>query len=46
MDGTLAAKTMVQQSMTKLSGAETEQEKLFVVTKVVLRLLKNNANNK
>jgi hypothetical protein len=37
--------TTVQQIMTGLSGAETEKEKFAVITKVVFRLLKSNANN-
>jgi hypothetical protein len=45
MDGTLATITMVQQIMTGLSGAVTEKEKVIIITEVVLRLLKNNANN-
>jgi hypothetical protein len=45
MDDTPAAVTMVQQIMRELSGAATEQQKVIVITKVVLRLLKNNANN-
>jgi uncharacterized coiled-coil protein SlyX len=36
---------MVQQIMTELSGAVTEQEEVIGITKVVLGLLKNNANN-
>jgi uncharacterized coiled-coil protein SlyX len=45
MDDTLAAVTRVQQIMTELSGAATEQEKVIVITKEALRLLKNNVNN-
>jgi uncharacterized coiled-coil protein SlyX len=45
MDNTLIATTMVQQIMTELSGAVTEQGKVIVITKVVLRLLKNKANS-
>jgi hypothetical protein len=44
MDDTLAAVTMVKQIMTELCGSATEQEKVIIITKVVLRLLKNNAN--
>jgi hypothetical protein len=44
MDDTLAAVTMVKQIMTELCGVATEQEKVIIITKVVLRLLKNNAN--
>jgi hypothetical protein len=43
MDDTFAAITTVQQIMTELSCAATEQEKVTVITKVVPRLLKNNA---
>jgi hypothetical protein len=45
MDDISPAFTMVQQIMTELSGAATEQEKVAVITKAVLRMLKNNANN-
>jgi hypothetical protein len=38
MDDTLTAVTMVQQITTELSGAATEQEKVIVITKMVLRL--------
>jgi hypothetical protein len=45
MDDTLAAVSMMQQLMTDLSGAATEQGKVIVITEVVLRLLKNNDNS-
>jgi hypothetical protein len=45
MDHTLAAITIVQQIMTELCGAATEQVIVIVITKVVLRLLKNNTND-
>jgi hypothetical protein len=31
--------------MKELSGVATEQNRVIVITKVVLRLLKNNVNN-
>jgi hypothetical protein len=37
---------MVQHIMTELSGAVTEKEKVAVITKAVITLLKNNANNR
>jgi hypothetical protein len=45
MDSTLTAVTLVQQIMTELSGAPIEQETAIIITKVVLRLLKNNDNS-
>jgi uncharacterized coiled-coil protein SlyX len=45
MDDTLIAIAMVQQIVTELSDAVTEQDKVIVITKVVLRLLKSKANN-
>jgi hypothetical protein len=36
--------TAVQQTATELSGAATEKEKVAVITKAVIRLLKNNAS--
>jgi hypothetical protein len=44
-DDGLLAFTMVQQIMIELSGAMTKIEKCPVITKVVFRLMKNNANN-
>jgi hypothetical protein len=44
-DDMLPAFTMVQQIMRELSGAATDKEKVAVITKAMLRLLKNNANN-
>jgi hypothetical protein len=43
-DDTLAAVTMVKRLWQELCGAVTEQEKFINIMKVVLRLLKNNAN--
>jgi hypothetical protein len=45
MDDTLIFINMVHQIMTELSGAATGQERVIVITKVVLRLLKNKAKN-
>jgi hypothetical protein len=45
MDDKLAAVTMVKHIMTELSDTATEQEKVIVITKMVLRLFKINANN-
>jgi hypothetical protein len=43
-DDRLTASSMVQQSMTDLSGAVIEQEKVMIITKVVFQLLTNNSN--
>jgi hypothetical protein len=42
MDDMYVAFTMVQQIMTGLSGAASEEEKVAVITKVVFSLLKHN----
>jgi hypothetical protein len=44
-DDMFHAFTMVQQSLTEFSGAATGTEKSPVITKAVIRLLKNNVNN-
>jgi hypothetical protein len=45
MDDMFFAFTMVQQVMTELSGAAMEKEKVGIITIVMFRMLKNNANN-
>jgi Cdc6-like AAA superfamily ATPase len=45
MDDIFFVFTMVQNIMTELSGAVTDEEKVAVITKAVFTLLKNNANN-
>jgi hypothetical protein len=42
MDDMYVAFTMVQQIMTGLSGAASEEEKVSVITKAVFSLLKHN----
>jgi hypothetical protein len=44
MDNMFVAFTMVQQILTGLSGAASE-EKVFVITKTVFTLLKRNGGN-
>jgi hypothetical protein len=45
MDDMFVAFTMVQQIMTGLSGAASEEEKVAVITKAVLSLLNRNGGN-
>jgi hypothetical protein len=42
MDDVYVAFTMMQQIMTGLSGAASEEEKVAVITKAVFNLLKHN----
>jgi hypothetical protein len=42
MDNMLRAITVVQQIMTELSGAVSEEDKIVAITKTVLNLMKQN----
>jgi hypothetical protein len=45
VDNVFLAFAMVQQIITELSCAATEEEKVAVITKAVFRLLKKSTNN-
>jgi hypothetical protein len=44
MDNMLKVISVVQQIMTELSGAVSEEDKIVAITKIVLKLMKGNGN--